>query len=1108
LRPCWLQDYIPSTNRAPTLSNHLQQAVPAPQSNEFAAHSPENSTGTGSFTTSHKIVGAYVLSGVLAIVSYFLLSPANQLVFYDFFGIYAVAGILTGVRRNKPDFRLPWYLIACALSLLVMGDVLLNRHVQIFGTEPGLPTFEDMLFVGGNILVVISLALVLRRRLAGQDSGSLIDAMIIATAAGVLSWIFLMVPYAQDGTLTVFQRLVLVTYPCIDVLMLAVLARLVLGGGSRETAFWLIAGALTAGMAADTLWAELAIRNQFSPERGHWVDAGWLIWYVLWGAAALHPSMRTLTEPNPTSAPALTGKRLAVLTVFALIVPAAGLVEAGKNSSPTQAIVSVASCVLFFLVLWRIRGLIRIVEFARDRFEAAVERERILRQAAAALVAATDRDEIYEAVTYAAHSLGGLGALIRIAMVDRDRLAIVSASGIPVDVTFDSMSFPPEAVGSMIPNKVTIAAPDIATLMRTSLRLDADGDIRLTPLIIQGQTRGVMVVAGGRQESAEYGWLEALTSQLALALERTALAEDLHHRKSEERFRSLVRNASDIILITEADGRIRYVSPSIERILGFTPEEVIGQQCTDFIHSDDREGVRKAQEEITAVPGLTRSVEYRVLHRDRIWHHVEAIKTNLLHDESVRGIVVNMRDITERKDAEDRLTYQAFHDTLTDLPNRALFMDRLQHSLAVGTRREEGSGLIFLDLDRFKIINDSLGHEAGDRLLQMVARRLDSCIRPGDTAARLGGDEFTILLDAVVDVTDVIAIAERLTTEIRKPFTIDGREVFVTASIGITCSRPGHVDAIDLLREADIAMYQAKATGKGDYAIFDAGMGTAALKRLELETDLRHAIERFEFELYYQPAIHLNTGRVSTMEALVRWRQSDRGIVSPIEFIPLAEETGLIVPIGHWVLHEACRQAALWQEQFGIEAPTISVNLSARQLLHETIVADVAEALKAHDIPPHMITLEITETFAVEDAEANRSTLENLKSLGVRLAIDDFGSGYSSLGYLRQLPVDVLKIDRGFVKALGGARGDTLIVSAITDLAHKLGMLVVAEGIEDLELLNRVRDLGCDVGQGYYFAKPLPAGLATTFIDLDLHKATLMPASIEVQEAVPQLTSV
>lgn len=1105
--PCRLQDYIPFTQWVATLANNLRQPVHALQRNEFAA-SPVQDSAPGTFSASHKIVSAYILVGVLAILTFFLLPPAKQLVFYDFFGVYAVAGILTGVHRNRPEFRLPWYLIACALSLLVIGDVFLNRHVQLFGSEPGLPTFEDIFFVGGNILVVISLALILRRRLAGQDSGSMIDAMIIATAAGVLSWIFLMVPYAEDGSLTVFQRLVLITYPCIDVLMLAVLARLVLGGGSRATAFWLIAGALTAGMAADTLWAELSIRNGVSPERGHWVDAGWLIWYVLWGAAALHPSMRTITEPNPTSAPALTGKRLAVLTVFALIVPAAGLVEAGKNSSPTQAIVSIASCVLFFLVLWRIRGLIRIVEFARDRFEAAVERERILRQAAAALVAATDREEIYEAVTYAAHALGGLGALIRIAMVDRDRLTIVSASGVPENVTFDSMSFPPEAVGSMIPNKVTIASPEIAALMRSSLRLDSDGDIRLTPLIIQGQTRGVMIVAGGRQESAGYGWLESLTSQLALALERTALAEDLHTRKSEERFRSLVRNASDIILITEADGRIRYVSPSIERILGFTPEEVIGQQCSDFVHADDREGVRKAQDEIMAVPGLTRSVEYRVLHRDRIWHHVEAIKTNLLHDESVRGIVVNMRDITERKEAEDRLIYQAFHDTLTDLPNRALFMDRLQHSLAVGTRREEGSGLIFLDLDRFKIINDSLGHESGDRLLQMVARRLDDCIRPGDTAARLGGDEFTILLDAVIDVTDVISIAERLATEIRKPFKIDGREVFVTASIGITCSRPGHVDAIDLLREADIAMYQAKAIGKGDYAVFDAGMGTAALKRLELETDLRHAIERFEFELYYQPAIHLNSGRVSTMEALVRWRQADRGIVSPIEFIPLAEETGLIVPIGHWVLHEACRQAALWQEQFGSGAPTISVNLSARQLLHETIVADVAEALKTHNIPPQMLTLEITETFAVEDAEANRSTLENLKSLGVRLAIDDFGSGYSSLGYLRELPVDVLKIDRGFVKALGGARGDTLIVSAVTDLAHKLGMVVVAEGIEDLELLNRVRDLGCDVGQGYYFAKPLPAGLATTFIDLDLHKATLEPSGLEIQESIPQLTSV
>jgi diguanylate cyclase (GGDEF)-like protein len=474
-------------------------------------------------------------------------------------------------------------------------------------------------------------------------------------------------------------------------------------------------------------------------------------------------------------------------------------------------------------------------------------------------------------------------------------------------------------------------------------------------------------------------------------------------------------------------------------------------------------------------PDLHPTVEYRFRHKDGSWVWLESVGTNLIDDPKVGEFVVNSRDITERKTLQERLKYQATHDLLTELPNRQLFLDRLGQALR-RTRRRPGSkvAVLFVDLDNFKVVNDSLGHEVGDLLLVRVGERLRRCLRPEDTLSRFGGDEFTMLLENLSGPRDTVRIAERIIEELRSPFVLEGRELVLRASIGIALDN-GHTKGPgELLKDADTAMYRAKEEVSG-YRIFESGMYEQALRRLKVENDMRRAVEAGEFIVHYQPIVDLRTGKVWGSEALVRWEHPERGLLEPSQFVPVAEETGLIVPLWERVLEKSCRRAAKWQRERPRAEPLIMcVNLSARQLRRQDLTETVKEVLRSTGLEGRRLCLDITETLYITVLEGNTAALDELRRMGVRISIDDFGMGYSSLSYLKRLPVDTLKVDRSFVSGLGEDAEDTAIVRMIIELAHTLGISIIAEGVESEEQAEQLKEMGCDLGQGFHFAEPLP----------------------------------
>jgi diguanylate cyclase (GGDEF)-like protein/PAS domain S-box-containing protein len=999
--------------------------------------------------------------------------PRWHIVLWSAIGLSSAAAVGVGVIIRRPRRRGPWLLLAAALVTFSAGDTTYDVLTSVMGQDNPFPSAADVLYLAMYPLLAAGLLGFIRSRTARRDRASLLDALILTAGLTLLSWVFLIVPYVRDSELTVLEKATSIAYPLGDVLILAILTRLLAGAGTRARAVDLL-GVGTAGLlVADVLYGLIQLNGSWST--GSAVDLGWVAFYAACGAAALHPSMAQLTRPISGHPGEGGSRRLALLALVSLIAPAVLLKEAATGTVDDGIIIAVLSAVMFLLVLSRLGGVV-------GRYREAVARERGLREASAAFVSAADVEDVAAAVRTAVAQLlpADTGHRVIVVVSDAEGLRPVAPDrgwrlrGRPASWPAWAEALGTRTVRLRATRELGPAlGEDLAGLAATLL----------CPLVLDDRPAGdplVGFVVVGADEStlvALQDPLQVLASQAALAFERVALNREVNRRNSEIYFRTLVQNASDVILIVDDDDRVRYASPSAETV--FDLDRLTDVAVGDLVHPSDRDRVQATLQQIRAGLARDHNDDWRILRSDGSCIEVEVSYRNLRADETVRGLVLTLRDVTERRKLERELTHRAFHDSLTGLANRVLFQDRVEHAIARGRRDGGVVGVLFLDLDDFKVVNDTMGHSSGDELLVAVARRLTDVLRPHDTAARLGGDEFAALIEDAASPAEVEEIAERIVAALVAPFTLGSGSVGGGASVGVATTAEATGGAEELLRHADLALYAAKTAGKGQWRRYRAVLHTAMLERLELRSALEQAVADGAFTLRYQPIVQLDSSELVGFEALVRWQHPKHGLIPPNQFVGVAEESGVIVPLGNWVLQQALADLADWGVRPGQPQPYMSVNVSARQFRAHGFVDGVRRALESSGISPRSLMLEITESLLLRDDQQVAAGLVALHELGVQIAIDDFGTGYSSLSYLQQFPIDVLKIDKSFIDYITASAKQTALVEAIIRLAGTLDLRVIAEGIEDPAQRDLLTSMQCPYGQGYLFARPLTAAEAT-----------------------------
>ena len=1110
---------------------------------------------------------------------------------------FAVVGIHLSLNRDWGRARRPWLTISIGGAITLSSAVIRTVEGAIRGVSYPFPSVADLVAFAGFVALLSGATLLVRARTTERRVEDLVDAAIAALLAALTIYVLLLDDYLQDTSVALLDRLTNLGYSVLVILLVGVAARVSFGPGERNGSYYLLAGSTSLIVLNDTLtlvdivghtWAQL-----FAAIAGSSA-------FVFALGSVMHPGARRLADRPEHRDETLSTRRTMLLFAALVFGPALIALNAGTIATLDLVVLVGGSGLLAMCVLTRMVYLVRSREMRADR-------EQALRELGTELVAATTQHEVFEVAVRAADATVAdtLGPACAIFEVRADRVVTVAADMKALPHLTRSV-----AVADLYPEALEAVEAHETAVLELVPSFHGMGSHRpqnfvvVVPVTSQ-HTDSLFLMVSTRSVIARerVAALRSLADQLGLALDSRELAEQLHQQRSNQRFRALVENSSDVVVVVDEDAKAVFVSPTVRRLLGRDESDVLDRSFMELVHRVDQMHIRRLLATRSKVGAGGASVEVRLLHGsgELRWFEVEA--RDLSEDEEVRGVVItasdisdrkraeaqllrsearfrllvqntsdvvaivdensmltyvspsienmlgfatadvlgrnvfellsiteaervrplpieeldgnsievriqggdgrvravevaitdmrdqpevdgmvlNIRDVTERKTLEDDLRHQALHDELTGLGNRTLFSDRVRDAVASAARSAEQVAVLFVDLDDFKLINDSLGHVVGDQVLVSVAQRIQQCLRLSDVAARLGGDEFAILLSGVYGESEIIDVADRLRDALAAPITIADQTFHVTASIGIASDATGQRSGADLLRSADLAMYEAKEEGKNRHAMFADHMAVSAEAELELKSALVRAVENDEFVLHFQPIVDMKSRRIKGVEALIRWEDPKRGMVSPVSFIPAAEESGLITEIGMWVAAEAARTLAVLREQ-GHDL-YCSINVSGRQMAEPNFARDFIEIIRASGVDSTAIVVELTESVLA--VSGTNEMFAEFHEEGFRIALDDFGTGYSALQYLQTFDIDLIKIDRSFVTALGESR-DSTMVRAVLDMAHSIKAQTIAEGIEDSTELGLLDKLGVDLGQGYYFARPVPVSQLRGLLENEL----------------------